>query len=109
MNDNGYWIREIRNPMYGTILAACDEELLGKKLWKGSLEIEVSRDFYGERLVDEDEVAILLQRASSLNLMGERIVNLAEQLGLIHRDAKLYFRDEKGKLVPHALMIKVKA
>ncbi len=109
MQKNGFWIREIRTPNYGLIVAACDEELLDQKLWKGNLEITVSKDFYGGRLVDREEAEIALQRASSLNLMGERIVQLAEELGLIHKSAKMYFRDKSGKLVPHALMIKIKA
>jgi len=104
-----FWVREIRTPNYGTIVAVCDKELLDKKLWKGQLEIVVSKEFYGERLVDEEEIVLILQRASSLNLMGERIIELAEKLGLIHKDAKMYFRDKDGKLVPHALMIKIRA
>jgi len=109
LKKDGFWVREIKTPNYGLIVAACDEELLDQKLWKGSLEITVSKEFYGGRLVDREEAEITLQRASSLNLMGERIVQLAEELGLIHKDAKMYFRDKNGKLVPHALMIKIRA
>jgi len=107
LSPKNFWIREIRTPNQGLIVAACDEELLGKKLWKGNLEIVVSKEFYGGKLVEPNEAIIIMQRASSLNIIGEGIVKLAEEIGLIHKDAKMYFRDQNGKLIPHAIMIRV--
>jgi len=98
------WIREIRDENYGLILAACDKELLEKELRRQNLTIKVSRRFYGERLVNKEELISLMLEADVLNLMGQKVVSLAEELGLIHPHAKIFFEDEKGEKIPHAQM-----
>jgi len=96
------WVREIETEEYGTIIAACDRELLGRKLKKNNLEIVVSERFYGGRLVNKEELIILFKNADVLNLLGEKVIKLAEDLGLIHSEAKIFFEDEDGRKIPHA-------
>jgi len=98
------WIREIYTDTYGLILAACDKELLGKKLRRGNVVIDVSPKFYGGRLVDREELIILMRKADVLNLMGQKVVSLAEEIGLIHPQAKIFFENDEGEKVPHAQM-----
>ncbi len=98
------WIKEIETEEYGIILAACDKELLGKKLHKGAIEVVISKRFYGGRLVTLKELKNLMRKADVLNLVGERVVNLAEEMGLIHSDAKIFFEDADGRKIPHAQM-----
>ncbi|RLE74837.1 MAG: hypothetical protein DRZ80_03850, partial [Thermoprotei archaeon] len=45
------WVREIDTEEYGVILAACDVELLGKRLRYKDVELVISERFYGGRLV----------------------------------------------------------
>jgi len=106
------WVKVIETQT-GTILAACDEELLGKKLKMGELDIEISPKFYKEHLVDREEHLVdretlikLLQTADVLNLVGNFVVSLAENLGLIHSSAKIFFIDANGDKIPHAQMYK---
>ena len=102
-----FWVNEIRVPNVGLIVAACDEEVLGKTLKKGSMDIYVSPRFYGGLLVDEDQLVTYLKRAHSINLIGRNVVEVAERLDLIHKDAKIFFRDNRGNHIPHAIMIKM--
>jgi len=89
---------------YGLIVAICDIELVGKKLYHGKNEILVSKDFYCDREIDTFETMSLMRKATSLNLIGNRIVELAISMGLVHEDAILYLRDEKSEKVAHALV-----
>jgi len=98
------WIHEIHVEQYGIILAACDRDLLGKTLRRDDIEIVISERFYGGELVDEDELKRRLLQADVLNLIGKRVIQLAEKLGLIHPDSKIFFEDENGEQIPHAQM-----
>ena len=53
------------------------------------------------------ELIILMKKAKSLNLVGKKVIEIAESNDLIHKDAKIYFRDADGEYIPHALMIKI--
>jgi len=98
------WVREILSDEYGVMLAACDIELLDKKLRFGEVEIYISKKFYGEKLVNEEELKFMLETADVLNLVGEKVIKLAEDLGLISPEAKVFFEDSNGKKIPHAQM-----
>lgn len=60
----------------------CDIELLGKEINKGDFVIDLSRNYFLEEEIDEHEAIILLKSSSVLNLVGDRIVNLALKLRL---------------------------
>lgn len=81
------------------VLAACDEELVGRELPVGAAgrTVRVSSQFYGERRVGPGELLWALQRATIANLLGERVCGLAEREGFIRPEGR-------GTLggVPHA-------
>jgi len=60
----------------------CDEELLGTKVQDGSLEMQISRDYFGGELISSDEAVQLVRSCAVANLVGRRIVHrvLAEKL-----------------------------
>lgn len=60
----------------------CDIELLGKEINKGDFVIDISTNYFLEEEIDEHEAIILLKSSSVLNLVGDRIVNLALKLRL---------------------------
>ncbi len=66
----------------------CDEELVGSKVSEGKLEANITKDYFGQQIVDESEVVELLRLCSIANLVGERIVSkavgmkLASKLGV---------------------------
>ncbi|RLG76752.1 MAG: DUF424 domain-containing protein [Thermoprotei archaeon] len=73
------------------VVAVCDEEILGKKFSdsKRGVVLDVSKDFYGGRLVDEKEVLDHIAVADIAVLTGRRIVELASRKGLAIKEVAL--------------------
>ncbi len=69
------------------ILAACDSELLGKKLEDSDTVMDLATDFFDGDEVTEDEFRGMLARATSANLVGKTVVRIAVEEGCIHPDA----------------------
>ena len=66
-----------------TVVAVCDEELLGKSLRvSGGFSVEVSRSFYGGFLVEENELERYLKQATIINLLGDDVVSYALSRGM---------------------------
>jgi uncharacterized protein len=67
------------------VVAACDAELLGRQLPVGAQgrTVTVSSQFYGERKVSREELVWALARATIANLLGGRVLRLAEEEGYI--------------------------
>ncbi|MEM5773319.1 MAG: DUF424 family protein [Candidatus Aenigmatarchaeota archaeon] len=85
------------------VVVICDEELLGKKLkMENNMTIEISEKFYGGRLVDEATALKLLNKATIGNLMGERIVEIANKNGFIVKENVILING-----IPHAQFVKL--
>jgi uncharacterized protein len=56
------------------LLNICDEELIGKTVKGGKVEMEISKEYFGGDLVNEDEAINLVRTSSIVNLAGTRIV-----------------------------------
>jgi len=89
-------VHRVRSEM---VVAACDEELIGRRLPVGSAgrTVTVSPQFYGERLVSAEELRWALKRCTIANLLGPRVLAEAEAAGVVTAGAH-------GQLggVPHA-------
>jgi hypothetical protein len=84
------------------LLAACDEELLGKTLRHGELVFTVREEFYkGPKMPVEDAVQ-LMKESSIVNLVGVNVVQKAIEEGLVHPEAVLEISG-----VPHAQIVKM--
>jgi len=68
------------------MLAGCDEEVLGKVFCEGDLEIKVNEGFYGGEIVDENQLMKKVKDATIVNFMGDRIVDLALEKGLVAKE-----------------------
>lgn len=79
------------------VVAACDEELLGKKLAEGRLRLHVNPDFYDGFEGDEAALEQFLRRSTVANLVGKRTVELAIKLGFVAPENVLTIEG-----VPHA-------
>ncbi len=86
-----------RAPDGTCVTAICDRELLNTKVSDGNLEVCISESFYGNRIVSEDEVRKALESAGNVNLMGERTVSIAIDMGMIGRSGCIMIGT-----VPHA-------
>ena len=58
-------------------IACCDEELLNKIFTEGNLRLEIGSTFYGVALLAIDKAIEILSEASSFNIVGEDITNMA--------------------------------
>lgn len=81
------------------VVAACDEELVGREFREGKLKLVVSEAFYGRETVDADALLQQLRACTIANLVGERVVGLAVEHGYVSDRNILWI---KG--VPHAQM-----
>jgi hypothetical protein len=79
----------------------CDKELIGTKVSEGKLEVNISKDYFGEQVVGEEDAAKLLTSCSVANLVGKRIVGKAVGMKLA---SKLSVRMISG--VPFLMIFK---
>ena len=86
-------------PNQGSILAACDAELIGKTLTSPLCDIEIDSFFYGDTRATEEEFLDGLTCVGSANLMGKRVCDIAIKAGLLTIDSCLIIDG-----VPHALI-----
>ena len=74
--NNRFGVRRI-NYQGSVMVNICDEELVGSKISEGRLEINITRDYFGQQMVEEEAAAELLRSCAIANLVGERIVSKA--------------------------------
>ncbi len=67
----------------GDVLAVCDAELLGQTFSEGRLRLKVGEGFYGGDTVEEEIMIEHLNRASSINIVGNRAVEIAIREGFV--------------------------
>jgi hypothetical protein len=84
------------------LIGACDKELIGKKFVDGKLQINVTREFYGGRIISIDALIRYLKEATIANLVGKNAVDCAIKIGLVDPKCVL-----KIKGIPHAQMVRM--
>lgn len=81
------------------LVAACDDRLLGRTLREGQLRLHVSSFYEGERVTEEQFLA-LLRHATIGNFVGRETVAAAQRAGFVGEDGVLWIDGE-----PHAQMV----
>ena len=82
------------------IAAICDNELIGKKFSDGNLELDVDKDFYGGKEMDESDAIKIMKDVAILNIVGDEAIKLALGNNLVLKQDII-----KIKGVPHAQRI----
>ena len=82
-----------------TLVAACDEELLGKTFRERGLRIEVS-SFYAGDSVSEDQLLMHLRLATIGNFVGRETVDAVMRGGFVAQESVLWIDG-----VPHAQFV----
>jgi len=95
-----FWSK-IFTTKYDIVIAICDEDLIEREIDE-KLKIRVSKNFYGENLIDEKTALRIMKRATIGNMIGKNIVELAEQNGFITRENIILING-----VPHAQFVKI--
>lgn len=96
-----YWCK-IFGTRHNTVVAMCDENILGKMIGNKNLSVKVNEEFYGGIMVDSDAAVKLMDKATIGNLMGAEIVGLAEKNGFITKENIILIDD-----IPHAQFVKI--
>ncbi len=86
------------------VLAACDEELLGKRLKNDKLEFHVSERFYGSKEVTKKELGEMLDKCTIANLVGQKVINVAKEKRVIEDKHVMRIGS-----IPHAQMIRMRS
>ncbi len=66
---------KVHNTEKGAVIAACDVELLGRKLKHGEAVVEIRECFYLERHIDPEELAGLVEGCMTANIIGKKAVD----------------------------------
>lgn len=66
-----------------TLVAVCDDDLIGKKFEQGELQLDLTSDFYAGQKRDEKETGDLIRNADMVNLVGENAIKLGKEEGII--------------------------
>jgi len=93
---------KIHETVGDTLIAVCDEDILGKKFFFNDVIFEVKESFYKGEKKNLEEIKHILEKATILNLVGVEIVRKCISWGFIKKDNVL----NVGKTV-HAQMVKV--
>ena len=76
--------------MQSTVLAICDKAILGKTFEEGNLSVTAKEHYYNGKEITEKEFDELIKEADSLNLLGNKCVDLAIKKDIV---------DEKSVIV----------
>jgi hypothetical protein len=77
------------------ILAACDEEILGMTFRGDGVRIKVSELFYGGEKVSEEVFIERTKSVSIMNLVGNRVVEMAVKEGLVSEQSVMVIGEVK--------------
>lgn len=72
----------VTNHQNELMLNICDAPLLGKNVTDDKFKMNISKSYYGERLVDKDEAENLMKKCSSINMVGKETISLSISLGI---------------------------
>lgn len=69
------------------MISICDLELVGKTLIDGELVVNLSKEYFQEQIIEENQAPELLKSCTIANLVGTRIVDLAISLRLANQNS----------------------
>jgi hypothetical protein len=95
------FLRVFRDPKH-TLVAVCDQELLGKTFREGKLKLEVKTEFYKGTPATILEALGTVDEADIANLVGEKIVQAAVKKGCVHPSAIIHIAG-----IPHVQVVRM--
>jgi hypothetical protein len=73
---------KVVNQKNNRMLNICDAELVGRTVRKSNLEVNITKSYYGDRVIDEKEAESLLRTSSVINMAGKKTIDLSLKLGI---------------------------
>ena len=62
------------------MLNICDEELLGRVLKKDDFQMNISKSYFGQRIIGRSEAEDLMKKCSILNMAGKETIEISINL-----------------------------
>jgi len=72
----------VTNYQNNNMLNICDADLLGKKITQDELDMNINKNYYGEKLIEKEEATSLLKNSSIINMVGKETISLSIKLGI---------------------------
>jgi uncharacterized protein len=91
-NPSKYAIRTI-NYQNSLMVNICDLYLIEKQIHHGDIIIDIKKNYWMDRVVDENEIESYLRKSSISNLAGKKTVDKAIEMNLAKRSSVKYFSD----------------
>ncbi len=73
---------KIVNHQHNRMLNICDADLVGKTVKKSELTLNISKSYFAERIVDQNEAEVLLRKSTVINMVGKETIALSVGLGI---------------------------
>lgn len=64
------------------MLNICDVDLLGKNIVQDQLTMNISKSYYGEKIIEGEEAKSLIKSSSIINMVGKDTISLSLELGV---------------------------
>ncbi|MHC1625170.1 MAG: DUF424 domain-containing protein [Methermicoccaceae archaeon] len=87
-----------------TVVAVCDEDIVGKVFREGKLRLYVDERFYKGHTVGREQMLHSIASADISNITGKKSVTYAIEAGEVDKENVLYIEG-----VPHAQIIKIRS
>ena len=76
----------VTNYQQNQMLNICDSDLIGKTVIGNDLTMDITKNYYGEKIVTKDKAKTLLQNSSIINMVGKETISLSLELGIGSKD-----------------------
>ncbi len=73
---------KVMNHQGSTVLNMCDADLLGQNVNDKGHVINISKNYYGEKIIHSTEAKNLLRQSSIINMVGKETVSIAIEIGV---------------------------
>ncbi len=71
----------------------CDLYLIDKQIHHGDITIDIKKNYWMDKIVDENDIEYYLNKSSISNLAGKETVEKAIEMNLAKRSSVKYFSD----------------
>ncbi len=72
----------IVNYQQSRMLNICDANLVGKTVKESELTLNISKSYFAERIVDQNEAEVLLRKSTIINMVGKETIALSVGIGI---------------------------
>ena len=77
------YLLKVHESSSGRVVALSDVHVLGKKFFENDIILDVDADFFGGKKVRADEIISAVKDASNANIVGNDVVSLLVEKGII--------------------------